>query len=338
MKNMLISIIIPIYKVEKYLKRCIDSVLVQTYSNLQIILVDDGSPDNCPKICDEYASRDTRIEVIHQKNSGVSNARNNGLKIAKGDYVLFIDSDDYIAPDMCEKMLILAEQEKADMVVCNITYTYLHKPNFIPNPILRKPYTQVSSEQALILAITEHSFGDTGMCNKLCKRSLLANFKFKENVRSEDFFALCVLFPKAKKIIYTPQSFYFYFQNPNGVTAQRNLKPRIDSYNAVKFFIEICQKYQYPKALKAIEYRYFDAAVIAAFLILLCDKENKYKSVFDEIMTLGRSNKENIKRSKLTYTKKYLFELILSFPNLMKTGLNLPVIHWGLKKLFHIRG
>lgn len=322
MKNMLISIIIPIYKVEKYLKRCIDSVLVQTYSNLQIILVDDGSPDNCPKICDEYASRDTRIEVIHQKNSGVSNARNNGLKIAKGDYVLFIDSDDYIAPDMCEKMLILAEQNKADMVVCNITYTYLHKPNFTPNPILRKPYTQVSSEQALILAITEHSFGDTGMCNKLCKRSLLANFKFKENVRSEDFFALCVLFPKAKKIIYTPQSFYFYFQNPNGVTAQRNLKPRIDSYNAVKFFIEICQKYQYHKALKAIEYRYVDSALIAAFLIILCDLDNNYKEIEKELFSLI-DHEYPRKRYHLSLIKQMLW-YVLRFS------------HFPLKKILRI--
>ena len=121
---MLISIIIPVYKVEKYLKRCVDSVIGQTYPNLQIILVDDGSPDNCPQICDEYAAQDKRIEVIHQANAGVSNARNNGLKVAKGDYILFIDSDDYIAPDMCEKMLAFAQQTQADIVVCDSLMLY----------------------------------------------------------------------------------------------------------------------------------------------------------------------------------------------------------------------
>lgn len=337
MKNMLISIIIPIYKVEQYLARCIDSIINQTYSNLQIILVDDGSPDNCPKICDEYASRDTRIEVIHQKNAGVSNARNNGLKIAKGDYVLFIDSDDYIAPDMCEKMLILAEQEKADMVVCNITYTYPHKLNLTPTPVL-KPNTQVAAEQALILAITEHSFGDTGMCNKLFHRSLLANFKFKENVRSEDFFALCVLFPKAKKIIYAPQPFYYYFQNPKGVTAGRNLKPRIDSYNSVKFFIEVCQKYQYHKALKAIEYRYFDAALIALFLIILCDLPDNYKGMENELMQLIKRNSPQSSTPPLPLYKQGLWYILRYACVPMKKLLRLPIINKNLRIFLRANG
>lgn len=335
---MLISIIIPVYRVEKYLRRCIDSVLAQTYPNLQIILVDDGSPDNCPQICDEYALKDARIGVIHQKNAGVSNARNNGLKIAKGDYVLFIDSDDYIAPDMCEKMLLLAQQEQADMVICNITYTYPHKPNFTPAPILRKPYTQVPSERALILAITEHSFGDTSMSNKFLFRKFLIGFYFKEGVRSEDFIALCVLVPKAKKIIYTPQSFYYYFQNPKGVTAGRNLKPRIDSYNAVKFFIEICQNHQYHKALKAIEYRYFDAAVIAGFLILLCDKQNQYVAVFNEIMREGKKHRKEMLRSCLPCYKKILFLFILQFSNSMRFLLRCCFINRIVKKCLRVRG
>ncbi len=324
MKNQMISIIIPVYKVEDYLKRCIDSVISQTYRNLQIILVDDGSPDNCPHICDEYASKDKRIEVIHQNNAGVSNARNNGLKIAKGDYILFIDSDDYISQDMCEKMLALAEQEHADMVVCNITYTYPKKPNFSPEPLLKVPYTLVSNEQALILAITEHSFGDTSMANKLLSHKFLNDFHFKEGVRSEDFLALCILFPKAKKIIYTPQSFYFYFQNPNGVTAQRNLKPRIDSYNAVKFFIEVCKKYQYHKALKAIEYRYFDAAIIAVFLIALCDLKNQYKEIFSEALLLLKSRSPKSCTPPLSFAKQNLWKLFAQKAEFIKRVLRLP--------------
>lgn len=338
MKNMLISIIIPIYKVEQYLARCIDSIINQTYSNLQIILVDDGSPDNCPEICDEYTAKDSRIEVIHQQNSGVSNARNNGLKIAKGEYILFIDSDDYIAPDMCEKMLLLAEQEQADIVVCNMTYTYPHKPNFTPVPVLKQPYTQDSSEQALILAITERSFGDTCVCNKLFKKHLLADFKFKENVRSEDFFATCILFPKATKIVYIPQSFYYYFQNPKGVTLQRNLKPRIDSYNAIKFFIEVCHKHQYHQALQAIQYRYFDAALIALFLIILCDLPDNYKGMENELMQLIKRNSPQSSTPPLPLYKQGLWYILRYACVPMKKLLRLPIINKNLRIFLRANG
>lgn len=334
MNDPLISVIIPVYRVEAYLKRCVDSVLAQTYPKLQVILIDDGSVDNCPKICDQYAARDARIEVIHQANAGVSNARNHGLKIAKGEYVLFVDSDDYIAPDMCEKMLALIEQEQADMAVCNITYTYPNKPDFTPSPVLKTTGTQVSSEQALVLAVTEHSFGDTGMWNKLFARELLTDFSFKEGMRSEDFWALCDLFPKARKIVYTPQSFYYYFQNPAGVTASRSLRARIDSYQAVKHFIEVCRRHAYQTARQAVEYRYFDAAVVAAFLILLCDKKENYAGVLNEIIELGKISKEAIKYSKLSYSKKCFFEFVLLCPGLMKKILRFPVIHWGLTKLW----
>ena len=120
MKNDLISIIIPVYKVEKYLEKCIESVLKQTYTNLQIILVDDGSPDNCGKICDEYAKKDSRIEVIHKINGGLSDARNVGINRANGRYIGFVDSDDYIKEDMYEKLINLIKEYNADVSICNL--------------------------------------------------------------------------------------------------------------------------------------------------------------------------------------------------------------------------
>lgn len=114
----LISIIIPVYKVEKELAKCLDSVLNQTYSNIEIILVDDGSPDACPRICDDYERKDPRIKVLHQKNAGVSAARNAGLAIAKGDYIGFVDSDDIICPSMYEILYSLSQQYQADVVSC----------------------------------------------------------------------------------------------------------------------------------------------------------------------------------------------------------------------------
>lgn len=115
----LISVIVPIYKVEDYLKECIDSIIDQTYKNLEIILVDDGSPDKCPDICDEYASKDTRIKVIHKPNGGLSDARNAGLDVCKGDYVAFVDSDDFVDKEMYEEMVRTSIMHNADIVRCD---------------------------------------------------------------------------------------------------------------------------------------------------------------------------------------------------------------------------
>ena len=120
MTNIKVSVIIPVYNVEKYIKRCIDSVLGQTLKTIEIILVDDGSPDNCGKICDDYAIMDSRISVIHQKNQGLGLARNSGMNIARGEFIAFVDSDDYIEKDMLEIMYNKAKMEMADTCLCNI--------------------------------------------------------------------------------------------------------------------------------------------------------------------------------------------------------------------------
>jgi len=114
---MLVSVIVPIYKVEKYLNKCVDSIMKQTYKNLEIILVDDGSPDNCGKICDEYAQADERIKVIHKENGGLSDARNEGIKIANGDYIMFVDSDDYLSLDCVEHLYHTSIEHNADLVI-----------------------------------------------------------------------------------------------------------------------------------------------------------------------------------------------------------------------------
>ena len=117
-----ISVIIPLYKVEKYIRGCIDSVISQTYRNLEIILVDDGSPDACGKICDEYAEKDSRIKVVHRKNGGLSAARNTGINFATGKYIAFVDGDDHIHPDMYSQLHFSILQSGADIAICNFLY------------------------------------------------------------------------------------------------------------------------------------------------------------------------------------------------------------------------
>ena len=117
-----ISVIVPVYKVEAVLKKCLDSIITQTYENLEIILVDDGSPDISGKICDEYSKRDSRVKVIHKKNAGVAAARNSGLKVATGEYCTFVDSDDYVSPNIYQILLNSIVSSKSDVAICNIEY------------------------------------------------------------------------------------------------------------------------------------------------------------------------------------------------------------------------
>ncbi|MCH5320899.1 MAG: glycosyltransferase [Eubacterium sp.] len=119
-----ISIIVPVYKTEKYLNRCLESIVNQTYKNLEIILIDDDSPDNCPQMCDEWAQKDNRIKVLHIENNGLANARNSGIDIATGDYVMFADSDDYLEPDMVEFLLNLSVKYDADVSRCGFYFNY----------------------------------------------------------------------------------------------------------------------------------------------------------------------------------------------------------------------
>jgi len=123
MPNVKVSVVVPVYKVEAYLNRCVESLLNQTHQNLEIILVDDGSPDNCPEMCENWAERDSRIRVVHKENDGLANARNSGLAVATGDYVMFADSDDYLESDMVEFLLRLLSEHNADVARCGFFYT-----------------------------------------------------------------------------------------------------------------------------------------------------------------------------------------------------------------------
>lgn len=132
----LVSMIIPVYGVEEYLGECLETVLNQTYENLEIILIDDESPDHCPEICDQHAQKDARIKVIHQKNGGAANARNHGLDIATGEYICFIDSDDKIENSYVEKLLGAIKENKADVVVCSFKQWYKNKMQEITDIIV----------------------------------------------------------------------------------------------------------------------------------------------------------------------------------------------------------
>ena len=173
----LITVVVPVYKVEEYIYKCVDSIINQTYKNLEIILVDDGSPDNCPKICDDYSKKDKRIKVIHKKNGGVSSARNEGLKITKGNYIVFVDSDDWIESNFIKEMLTNLINSKVDYIVCGYNRVYDGKKEII-NGNFNKKLISASNYLNKLLNV-QNGYGFVHM--KMINKKVLKNIRFNEN-------------------------------------------------------------------------------------------------------------------------------------------------------------
>lgn len=205
-----VSVIVPVYKTEQYLKRCLDSLINQTYNNLEIILIDDGTPDNAGKICDEYALKDSRIKVIHQKNSGQSVARNNAIEMATGDYYCFVDSDDYVAPDLIERLYQLIKEYNSDIAVVDYS---CFTGNHVSGDNAGQKETNVYTNTEMIKNI--HTVKDelyVVMWGKLFKKELFEGIKFPEGRICEDLFVLYQLYDKAKVSVYSAEKLYYYFR------------------------------------------------------------------------------------------------------------------------------
>jgi glycosyltransferase involved in cell wall biosynthesis len=209
-----ISIIIPVYKVEKYLPRCIDSLLNQSFQNLEIILVDDGSPDNSGKICDEYALKDARIKVIHKENGRAYDARNKGMDIATGDLIGFMDSDDFIHPKMYQSLYNLLLKHGADIAQCGFTKVQ----NGEINPPVKDNSPRVfSNEGALAQLYSDESVEFAVIWNKIYKKELVQNVRFKKAFIHDDEFFTYKLLYAASKVVVVESQFYYYYQSPNSM-------------------------------------------------------------------------------------------------------------------------
>lgn len=250
------SIIIPVYNVEKYLSKCIKNLLLQTYSNFEIILVDDGSPDNSPVLCDEYAKKDSRIKVIHQKNQGVSCARNNGIKIAKGEWILFCDSDDWLDVNTLEKAIIEINENQYDLIQFGFRYVYPSKEKII------KPFTNDYNKNITYLHF----------CSMILRKDFLVNnnISFPENITlAEDWYfkyKVYSLNPRVKVVNYIS---YNYFINKDSVFNNVSNKNIEDEIIIITKACDIPSKYN--KALKLIK--------IASKDKILC-KQKKIKKCF----------------------------------------------------------
>lgn len=219
MQGPLVSIIIPVYKVEPYLRRCLDSIVDQTYTNLEIILVDDGSPDNCPQICDEYAIKDSRIVVIHKENGGLSDARNAGLDICRGEYVSFVDSDDYVHEKYIETLINMAVNENADIAIGE------HKKIYGELQQLKTTTADkfsISSQIALNILFQRKNISFIFSWGKLYKKNLFEEVKFPQGKFHEDEFTSYIILSKCKKISYINSILYYYQQRKDSIMSSKH--------------------------------------------------------------------------------------------------------------------
>lgn len=228
----LVSVIVPVYKVEKYLDKCISSIVNQTYKNLEIILVDDGSPDNCPQICDEWVKKDTRIKVIHKPNGGLSSARNTGLDICKGEYICFVDSDDWIEPNYVHELYTTLHQNNADMSICGISnINEQGKEIRHITPIAKSYY---SNDEKFNL-IAEKSIMVVIAWNKMYKKKIWKNLRYPLNKINEDEFVLFDLINNTENgISVTFQNLYNYLNRSNSITHNSNSNGIFDALTAFK--------------------------------------------------------------------------------------------------------
>lgn len=235
MQSPLISIIVPIYNVEPYIQRCLDSIINQTYSNLEIILIDDGSPDNCPQICDEYAAKDNRITVIHKKNGGLSDARNAGLDICKGEFISFIDSDDWVEQSYIETLLHILNQTNADVSIVNFTKAQSSYKYVLES--YERNFTILNSTQAVakLWNREEDSIFVTAW-GKLFKRSLYKNIRFPKGKIHEDEYTSYKLLYHSKNVAFLDIPLYIYFQRKDSIMGQvekssiRLLRVQVEKY------------------------------------------------------------------------------------------------------------
>ena len=262
MQNSLISIIVPVYKVEKYLKKCLDSIINQTYKNLEIIIVDDGSPDRCPNICDEYSKKDDRIKVIHQKNMGLSMARNNGIKLATGDYIGFVDSDDFVEPTMYEDLYNAIIKNNAQMSICNfniITNKDKYKKNDYPE---NKTYNKIEFLKEILLDNNIQSYA----WNKLYKKELFDEIRYPVGKKYEDIGTTFYLAEKCDKIQLIGKAEYNYINRNDSIVFKFDEQTILDyteiimeRYDYVYEKYPSLRKYNFIYLIKTLTTAYNDA-------------------------------------------------------------------------------
>lgn len=237
----LISVIVPIYKVEAYLDRCVQSIVNQTYTNLEIILVDDGSPDQCPQMCDTWAKKDARVRVVHKENGGLSDARNAGLSIAGGEYIAFVDSDDAVEPNYLSSLYQAMRQEKADIAECGVLLVG-EDGEVLRERCCEEECLAMDRIEALRRLVLEQGVFQT-VWNKLYRRSVIEGIPFEKGKYHEDEFWTYRVFEQAQRIAVIRKPLYRYLQRSASIMGDGYSLKRLDGLEARAQRMRVLQKY-----------------------------------------------------------------------------------------------
>lgn len=312
MQEKLVSIIVPIYKVEQYLEECVQSLLNQTYKNLEVILVDDGSPDNCGKLCDEYAKKDGRIKVIHKENGGLSSARNAGLDIAKGEYIAFVDSDDCVSNKFIETLYRLCEDNDADIAVSE--YIKFSDKVDVDTEIKEKNIKKYDSVTMQKLIYSNECVKFVVVWNKLYKRRIYEDLRFPIGKINEDEFTTYKAYDKTNKdVVATNEVLYYYRYNENSIMGKKFNEKRLDVLDAYeerkKYYLEKKDVILFEKTV--YEYQ----GLLKRFYILAFENIKGSSKVFKSIREKMRKNyKEYMKLGMVNKKEAVIMKFFISFP------------------------
>ncbi len=295
-QDALVTVIVPIYNTEAFLPKCIDSLLAQTHKKLEILLIDDGSPDGCGRICDEYAAKDDRITVFHQENSGQAGARNFALSVATGDYISFVDSDDWIAPDTYKVMLQSIEKNACDIAACG-RFSVKDGQISESRAFKMEKETVMSTEEAIGRFLTYQGL-DCSPCDKLFKRELLTGLTFPMGYICEDAPFVYRAIKRAKKIVHCAKPLYYVLIRSGSTSRSAFNKKSLGLYYNFKTVWEESTE-DFPTFRPECDYLYLkNLLVLAARIAMAKGKIPDRKIINDEI----RKHKKAIRQSK--YLKK----------------------------------
>lgn len=309
----LISVIVPVYNVEEYLNKCVDSIINQTYKNIEILLIDDGSTDTSGAICDDYSQRYDNVKTYHKKNGGLSSARNFGIERASGEYLGFVDSDDYIHKEMYERLYSLIKEYDADLSECLLTNVYNGK-NLINNE--KERVLVVNSETAIDLAL-KAEIANVVAVDKLYRRSLFDNVRYPVGKTIEDGFVIVDILSQCDRIVITTEQMYYYVHRKGSITTDAFSTKSLDAIEAYEKNYNII-KNKYPAIL--------DSAILrlcwAHFYVLdkiIYDNSEEHKETKKNVIRFLRKNCGFILRNQqFTKGRKLATAMLMISPKLYK--------------------
>lgn len=284
-----VSVIVPVYKVEHYLRKCLDSIVNQTYQDLEILLVDDGSPDNCGAICDEYAEKDGRIRVIHKENGGVASARNAGLDIAAGDWIGFVDPDDWIEEDMFQYLMEGALTCRADIAVCGMRKIGAEEP-------LAFCYQEkrMLDRKKALQELLENRSMTLSCCDKLTRRELWKGLRFSDLKIGEDLLAMGRLLDRANTVVCLPGIKYNYRTRSGSALTDGSLEGRMDCWRAaIRQYEELSPKWPQLEPVLAGRSAAAAIGVWGAYLGAAKDEKKELRPEIEQIAMFCRDHRRD---------------------------------------------